>query len=224
MLNPPIPPNISVLGSVRAFEERDNLVVMLGRFSEEKRYHWVVTELMPRLIKEVPNVKLVIFGGATTRTQLSYVNRVADLARRSGLNVKVVSEGSILNELDSEHQVYLRLNAPPRAEINDVMDRARSFLHATINEHWGIAVAEAMARGGLPVAVHRSGGAWSDLALNGEVGLGYESVDEAVNALAKLLTDSRAWNNYSMRSLDRVRDITFDKFVDKLAELVRKIL
>ncbi len=113
MLNPPIPPNISVLGSVRAFEERDNLVVMLGRFSEEKRYHWVVTELMPRLIKEVPNVKLVIFGGATTRTQLSYVNRVADLARRSGLNVKVVSEGSILNELDSEHQVYLRLNAPP---------------------------------------------------------------------------------------------------------------
>ncbi len=222
MLNPPIPPNISVLGSVRAFEERDNLVVMLGRFSEEKRYHWVVTELMPRLIKEVPNVKLVIFGGATTRTQLSYVNRVADLARRSGLNVKVVSEGSILNELDSEHQVYLRLNAP-RAEINDVMDRAKSFLHATINEHWGIAVAEAMARG-LPVVVHRSGGAWSDLALNGEVGLGYEGVDEAVNALAKLITDSRAWSNYSMRSLDRVRDITFDKFIDKLTELVRKIL
>ncbi|WP_054842129.1 glycosyltransferase [Vulcanisaeta distributa] len=224
VLNPPIPPNISILGSVRAFEERGNLVVMLGRFSEEKRYHWVVTELMPRLIKEIPNAKLIIFGGATTRTQLNYVNRVADLARRSGLNVKVVSEGSVLRELNSEHQVYLRLNAP-RAEINEAMDGgARAFLHATINEHWGgIAVAEAMARG-LPVVVHKSGGAWSDLALNGEIGLGYENVDEAVNALAKLLTDSRAWSNYSIRSLDRVRDITFDKFVDRLAELVRKIL
>lgn len=62
------------------------------------------------------------------------------------------------------------------------------------------------------------------MALNGEIGLGYENVDEAVNALAKLLTDSRAWSNYSIRSLDRVRDITFDKFVDRLAELVRKIL
>ncbi|GAB6947436.1 glycosyltransferase [Vulcanisaeta sp. JCM 16161] len=222
VLNPPIPPNMSVLGSVRGFGERGNLVVMLGRFSEEKRYHWVVSELMPSLIKEVPGVKLIIFGGATTRTQLSYVNRVVDLARRSGLNVKVVSEGSVLSELDSEHQVYLRLNAP-RAEINEVMDEARAFLHATINEHWGIAVAEAMARG-LPVVVHKSGGAWSDLAMNGEVGLGYENTDEAIEALAKLMTDAKAWSNYSMKSLGRVRDITFDKFVERLAELVRKIL
>ena len=224
ILNPPIAPNTQILdfNYVRKYEERENLVVMLGRFSEEKRYHWVVRELMPRLLREMPNVKLVIFGGATTRTQLGYVNRVADMARGVGLGVKVVSEGSVLGELDGEHQVYLRLNAP-RSEINDVMDRARAFLHATINEHWGIAVAEAMARG-LPVVVHKSGGTWSDLALNGEVGLGYESADEAVNALAKLLTDSRAWGDYSIKSLERVRDITFDKFVDRLAELVRRIL
>ena len=222
VLNPPIPPNMSVLGSTRAFEERSGLVVMLGRFSEEKRYHWVVRELMPRLLEEIPDVKLVIFGGATTRTQLGYVNKVADMARRSSLNVKVIGDGSVLNELDNEHQVYLRLNAP-RTEINETMDKAKVFLHATINEHWGIAVAEAMARG-LPVVVHKSGGAWSDLAMNGEVGLGYESVEEAVNALAKLLTDSQVWSSYSMRSLKRVTDITFDKFVDRLAELVRKIL
>ncbi|WP_054848905.1 glycosyltransferase [Vulcanisaeta sp. JCM 14467] len=222
VLNPPIPPNMSVLGSVRTFEEREDIVVMLGRFSEEKRYHWVVRELMPRLLREMPNVKLIIFGGATTRTQLGYVNRVAEMARGVGLGVKVVSEGSVLSELDGGYQVYLRLNAP-RSEINDAMDRARVFLHATINEHWGIAVAEAMARG-LPVVVHKSGGAWSDLALNGEVGLGYESAGEAVNALVKLLTDSRAWGNYSMKSLERVRDITFNKFVDRLAELVRRIL
>ncbi|MGC8571647.1 MAG: glycosyltransferase, partial [Caldivirga sp.] len=167
-------------------------------------------------------VRLVIFGGATTRTQLGYVNRVADLAKGAGLGVKVISEGSVLNGLDNEHQVYLRLNAP-RAEINEVMDRARAFLHATINEHWGIAVAEAMARG-LPVVVHKSGGAWSDLAMGGEVGLGYETVDEAVNAIAKLLTDGRAWSDYSRKSLERVRDITFDRFVERLVELVKRIL
>ncbi|PLC68376.1 glycosyl transferase [Vulcanisaeta sp. EB80] len=221
VLNPPIPPNMAIVGSPKPLSDRLPLVVMLGRFSEEKRYHWVVTELMPRLVREFPSAKLVIFGGATTRTQLGYVNRVADLARRAGFGVKVISEGNVINELDEEHQVYLRLNAP-RAEINETMDRARVFLHATINEHWGIAVAEAMARG-LPVVVHRSGGAWSDLAMNGEVGLGYEGVDEAVEALAKLLTDEKAWGHYSGKSLGRVGEITFDKFVSRLSELVKRL-
>jgi len=221
VLNPPIPPNIAVVGSPRSFGDRLPLVVMLGRFSEEKRYHWVVTELMSRLVRGFPSTKLVIFGGATTRTQLGYVNRVAGLARNAGFGVKVINEGNVINELDEEHQVYLRLNAP-RAEINETMDRARAFLHATINEHWGIAVAEAMARG-LPVVVHRSGGAWSDLAMNGEVGLGYEGVDEAVEALAKLLTDEKAWGHYSGKSLGRVGEITFDKFVSRLSELVKRL-
>jgi len=221
VLNPPIPPNIAVVGSPRPFGDRLPLVVMLGRFSEEKRYHWVVTELMSRLVRGFPSTKLVIFGGATTRTQLGYVNRVAGLARNAGFGVKVINEGNVINELDEEHQVYLRLNAP-RAEINEVMDKARVFLHATINEHWGIAVAEAMARG-LPVVVHRSGGAWSDLAMNGEVGLGYESVDEAVEALTKLLTDEKAWSRYSGKSLGRVGEITFDKFVSRLSELVKRL-
>ncbi|PVU72046.1 glycosyl transferase [Vulcanisaeta sp. SCGC AB-777_J10] len=221
VLNPPIPPNMAIVGSPKPLSDRLPLVVMLGRFSEEKRYHWVVTELMPRLVKEFPSAKLVIFGGATTRTQLGYVNRVAELARRAGFGVKAINEGNVINELDEEHQVYLRLNAS-RAEINETMDRARAFLHATINEHWGIAVAEAMARG-LPVVVHRSGGAWSDLAMNGEVGLGYEGVDEAVEALAKLLTDEKAWGHYSGKSLGRVGEITFDKFVSRLSELVKRL-
>ncbi len=50
--------------------------------------------------------------------------------------------------------------------------------------------------------------------MNGEVGLGYENTDEAIEALAKLMTDAKAWSNYSMKSLGRVRDITFDKFVE----------
>jgi len=222
VLNPPIPPNIAIVGSPRPFRDRAPLIVMLGRFSEEKRYHWVVSELMHKLVRDFPGLKLVIFGGATTRTQLSYVNRVAELARRVGLGVKIINEGSVVREFDSEHKVYLRLNAT-RAEINEVIDMARVFLHATINEHWGIAVAEAMARG-LPVVVHRSGGAWSDWAMNGEVGIGYETIDEAAEALTKLLADEKAWGHYSGKSLGRVGEITFEKFVGRLGELVKKLV
>jgi hypothetical protein len=60
--------------------------------------------------------------------------------------------------------------------------------------------------------------------MSGEVGLGYESVDEAVNALARLLTDEKAWSYYSEKSLGRVGEITFDKFVSRLSGLVRKLV
>lgn len=216
VLNPPLPPNSPITSNNKSFNERRPYVVMVGRYAEEKRYHWVLENIVPKLIKEVPQARVVIMGSAGTSTSESYYNYLVKTALRSGLRVGT-SASHILNA-----NVILMKNVPRREMIN-LLDESRVFLHATINEHWGIAVAEAMARG-LPVVVHKSGGAWSDLALNGEVGLGYEGVDEAVNALAKLMTDSRAWSNYSMKSLDRVRDITFDKFIDKLAELVRKIL
>ncbi|MEM1568243.1 MAG: glycosyltransferase [Pyrobaculum sp.] len=200
ILNPPLPPNVEIVERPRPFEERRPVAVMLGRFSQEKRYHWVVTEVAPKLFKEVPEAKLVIFGGAATPTLQAYKERVKALAQKAGLKVA--------ESLEAEAQVYLIANAPRRL-INQVMDGARAFFHATINEHWGIAVAEAMARG-LPPVVHKSGGTWTDLAEEGRYGLGYETAEEAVAHLAKALTQPLGLNaqekvkaldmgNYKMR-------------------------
>jgi len=111
----------------------------------------------------------------------------------------------------------------PKDLINGIMDKAKVFLHATINEHWGIAVAEAMARG-LPVTVHRSGGTWSDLAGEGIYGLSYTTSEEAVEMISKVLSDSSTWRYYSTKSIERARDLTFDKFVEKASQLIKKIL
>ncbi|WP_243676408.1 glycosyltransferase family 4 protein [Vulcanisaeta distributa] len=218
VLNPPLPPNSPITSNNKPFDERRPYVVMVGRYAEEKRYHWVLENIAPKLIKEIPQAKVIIMGSTGTRTSESYYDYLMNISFRRDLRVGM--DASHISNAD----VILMKNVP-RPEMIKLLDESRVFFHATVNEHWGgIAVAEAMARGGLPVVVHKSGGAWSDLALNGEVGLSYENADEAVNALVKLLTDSRAWSNYSIKSLDRVRDITFDKFVDRLAELVRKIL
>ncbi|MEM1637923.1 MAG: glycosyltransferase [Pyrobaculum sp.] len=202
VLNPPIPPNVEVVKEPRPFEERRPVVVMLGRFSQEKRYHWVVTEVVPRLLKEVPGAEVVIFGGAATPTLRAYMEEVRKLAERAGV----------------AKAVRLAPNAP-RSDINATMDKARVFLHATVNEHWGIAVAEAMARG-LPVVVHKSGGTWSDLAREGEAGLGYSSAEEAVEQLARLLTDRGAWSHYSRKSTERASDISLESFISGLSRHV----
>ena len=203
VLNPPIPPNVEIVNNTKPFEEREKAIVMLGRFSEEKRYHWVITEVMPKLLKEVPDAKLYIFGGAGTRTSKMYIDKLKNLI----VNAKL------------ESNVFLIPDAP-RSQINETMDKSRAFLHATINEHWGIVVAEALARR-LPVVVHKSGGAWSDIAEEGKYGLGYESAEEAVENISKLLTDSRYWHSFS--SIERVKELTLDAFVQKFSALIKNI-
>ena len=205
VLNPPLPPNVEVVERPRAFDEREPVVVMLGRFSQEKRYHWVVREVAPRLKKEVSTARLVIFGGAATPTLQAYYRRVWRLAEEAGLKVA--------DSLSAEADIYLIANAPRRL-INEVMDKARAFLHATINEHWGIAVAEAMARG-LPVVVHKSGGTWTDLAEEGRYGLGYETAEEAVEALAKLLTQDAKFN-----TVEKAVELTYPKFRERFAKIL----
>lgn len=206
VLTPPIPPSVQILDKTRSFDERELNVVMLGRFSQEKRYHWVVTEVVPALVKEVPGVRFTIFGGANTPTLKAYMEKVRQLAEKADVSkhVKVVP-----NAL--------------RHDITREMDLARAFLHATVNEHWGIAVAEAMARG-LPVVVHKSGGTWSDLAKNGQAGLGYETSEEAVEQIARLLTDEKTWNYYSVISSKVAKGLTLHTFSFNLTELVKRII
>ena len=211
VLNPPIPPNVEVVGEPNPFEAREDAVVMVGRFSEEKRYHWVIEEVLPRLRREVPSVKLYVLGSTGTKMSRAYYGRLVSLASRLGLKVS--------GELGTEADVYLVENAP-RTTINEVMDRARIFLHATVNEHWGIAVAEAMARG-LPVVVHRSGGTWSDLAGEGAYGLGYTTADEACEALARVITDPKLWSYYSRSSTEKAGGLTLGRFVERFVELLR---
>uniref|UniRef100_A0A7J2U5I8 Glycosyltransferase n=1 Tax=Ignisphaera aggregans TaxID=334771 RepID=A0A7J2U5I8_9CREN len=214
VLNPPIAPNVEVVENPKPFDSRSNVVVMVGRFTEEKRYHWVIQELFPKLRKVIGNAKLFIFGSTGAKTAEEYYTKVFEIARMQGLRVS--------NTIDGDVDVWLVKNAP-RSMINGVMDRTKVFLHATINEHWGIAVAEAMARG-LPAVVHRSGGTWSDLVYEGGYGFGYTSADEAVEAIAKLMMDSATWRLYSQKAVERAKELTFGRFVEKAASLIKKIL
>lgn len=209
VLNPPLPPLMKISNDPKPFEERKSSVVMLGRFSEEKRYDWVIREIGPLLKKE--GIKLVIFGGAVTPTQKSYMNKVKNEALKLGLKI---------SDSFDDGDVSIIPNAS-RETINSVMDSSRAFLHATINEHWGIAVAEAMARG-LPVVIHKSGGAWSDLAENGENGFGYEEPQEALSALLSVITDGNIFKKYSKRSLERVSKLTLHSFYEKIKEIVER--
>jgi glycosyltransferase involved in cell wall biosynthesis len=71
-----------------------------------------------------------------------------------------------------------------------------------------------MARG-LPVVVHRSGGAWTDLAEEGRYGLGYETAEEAVEALARLLLQGAKFD-----TAEKARELAYPKFRERLAKVL----
>ncbi|MGC8568953.1 MAG: glycosyltransferase [Nitrososphaeria archaeon] len=204
VLNPPIAPNVGIVSSPPPFEQRGMQAVMLGRFSEEKRYHWVISEIATRLARELPGAKIVIIGGVGTKTSKAYFERLQ----------------ALIEKLSLKDRVELLPNAP-RERINQVMDSSRVFLHAMINEHWGISVMEAMARG-LPLVVHRSGGTWTDIIEYGRYGIGYESPEEAVEGVAKLMTDERAWRSYSVPR--RALEFTIDRYHEKFSMLTKGLL
>ena len=216
----PLPPSVRIVESPPPFEEREPAVVMLGRFSDDKRYHWAVGDVWPRL--RGLGAKLVIFGGVGPRRE--YLGRVRAEAVRAGLRAIAFPDGARIparDVLGADADVVLLPNAP-RELIDGVMGRSRAFLHATVNEHFGMAVAEAMAKG-LPIVVHRSGGAWTDLAEEGRKGLGYETAEEAAEALSKLLTDPRLSNELASRGIERAKEMTLERFDAILGELASRV-
>jgi len=215
ILNPPLPPSIEaeVSSPLEPFEERENIAVMLGRFSEEKRYHWVIERVFPKVLKKIEGAKLYIIGSSSTPHSKGYLNSLLRLAEKSSMKASF--------HLECSGEVCFLPNAPSSLK-SSVFGKAKVFLHATINEHWGIAVSEAMARG-LPVVVHRSGGAWSDLAENGKRGIGYESEEEAAEAVAELMSRGDLWRKYSQLSLEKAKELRYEKFKERLGSLIRKL-
>jgi alpha-1,2-mannosyltransferase len=206
VLNPPVPPNVEPDHEIPSFENRDNNVVMVGRFTEEKHYQWIISNVVPKL---KGSTKFFLFGGAGTPVSIHYKNRLISLASRAGLKVS--------DTVESPGDVHIVSDAP-RHTINRAIDRSKLFLHATINEHWGIVVAEAMARG-VPILVHKSGGAWTDLAQEGSNGLGYQTAEEAIEFVNTLFTDQRKWNHFQKEGLLRTRELSLDNFSRRLNEI-----
>ncbi|MGC8678673.1 MAG: glycosyltransferase [Fervidicoccaceae archaeon] len=213
ILNPPLPPSTEILEKPRPFEERDVAIVMLGRFSEEKRYHWVIEKIIPKVLKENPEVKLYIIGSASSPHSKRYLEALFKIAGKISLKASL--------HPDCSGNICFLPNASSELK-REIMDRTRVFLHSTVNEHWGIAVAEAMARG-LPVVMHRSGGAWSDLAEYGKRAVGYLNEEEAAEELLDLVSDGEKWRRYSGASLERATALSYNKFKGRLAEVIQEI-
>lgn len=145
----------------RAWAERDDVVLSIGRFVPEKRFETVI-DIVEALRRRGHAHTLTIVGGSGLP---SYERRIRDrVAQRPWITV--------WDGLD-------------RTALLDLMSRCRYGLHGMIDEHFGMAPAELVEAGCLTF-VHRSGGQ-TEIVESDD--LTYADVDDAVARIERALLD-----------------------------------
>jgi glycosyltransferase involved in cell wall biosynthesis len=155
-------------GAIPGWAERKPAFVALGRLSPDKRLMEMI-DIIERVRERGFPVELEIIGNE---------DQVAGQAFIRQLETRIARAGDWVHLHDSIS----------RPELETVISRCRFGLHAMIDEHFGIAVAEMM-RAGCIVFVPDNGGQVE--IIGNEPGLRYGSDDDAVEKICKLLMDEK---------------------------------
>ena len=171
-------------------KEKMEQVLLLGRISRHKGI-----EEVARIANE--NSIRVIVAGYVNSGDEGFVEK---LRKEAGKNVE------ILENVSEEEKERLM------AESSTVLSMNRK-------EHFGMAVAEAMNYGCVPV-VPKSGGQWTDIVEFGKYGLGYDGQDELVAMLNKSFSYGMAERSKIAESVKR---FSVQEFSRKIANVLGKV-
>ncbi|MUN28466.1 glycosyltransferase [Sulfuracidifex metallicus] len=162
-----------------------NLIIYIGRISPEKNVNFIVD-----VAKRLNEFKFVIIGASGRDKE--YIN-------------------SIKRASESLDNLTLKLDAT-KDEIDKYLSVAKIYFHPKINEHFGISIVEAMASQLIPV-IHKSGGAWYDIVEEGKYGIGYDSLETAIDAIKEA---SKMEIDFS----DKIAQFSFNVFKEKLSRII----
>lgn len=127
VLYPPVS-SIFFSDGIVSSEERENLIVTIGRITEDKKI-----ETIPEIagIVDDKDITFIIIGYAHSRKALSRIN-------------------AKIRSLNLENRIKIVMDAS-KEEIRRILVKAKVYLHPRIVEHFGISIAEAMALGCIPI-------------------------------------------------------------------------
>lgn len=193
VIHPPVPP----LPAGLPWTERENRVVLLGRWSPEKRMELAVEIVGRARATGAGDLRLSLVGFWSNTPRLETITKRRRLSRPW---------------VDwHENQ--------PRASVADLLGRSRYGLHCMQEEHFGIAIAELLTAGCIPV-VHDSGGARE---IQTDSALRYRDADEAARILVGLIRSPD--HTLRLHASCRPQGMQFspDRFVGAIRPLLHEV-
>jgi alpha-1,2-mannosyltransferase len=171
------------------FSRRGEYVVSVGRIAPEKRI-----EQQVEAISKTP-YRLKVVGSTLLRLYGTYYDSLRRKIFEAGLRDRVSFETNV-----------------PFKRLRLLLSNAKIYVHTMLEEHFGISIVEAMASG-CPVIMHRSGGAWTDIAGSGKYAIGYQTPADLAQKIQKLMRDQKEWEHWHCKSLERAKE--FDEYLFK---------
>ncbi len=183
-------------------EKKDKAIITISRFSPEKNLH-----MIPMIAKKLPEYTWYIVGstgaGMEKRVSRAVIKKIQSEARKQG-----VDSIQILPDL-------------PRSELRKLLLKASFYIHPRFPEHFGIAVAEAMSAGAIPV-VYRDGGVWSDVVSPVDRMLGYSDLEEIPRIVRSIERNESLMNNLREKAIARAGMFRPEIFRERFIELLKQ--
>jgi len=191
---PPIPGDFPEI----LWDERENGFVCIGRFCPGKRFEAVI-EILAEVRAKIPDVHLHIIGTPSMfKGEHEYYPRLVRVAR------------------ENAPWVLLHENLS-REELVQLVSNHRYGIHANVDEHFGIAVAE-MIKAGCIVFVHNSGGQVE--IVGGDERLAYQTKDEAAQKIMRVIDNPNEQDSLRNYLHSRKGLFSAETFMRQIREIV----
>lgn len=188
----------------KILDKKHVCLISTGVFFPYRNYETLI-QVVECLLKKDIDCCLNIIG--STELNKKYTLKIKDLIKNKKLEKHIFILGQ-LNEVD----------------FNKIYDGSDIFLFVNIDQSWGLAVFEAMARG-LPVVVSESVGA-VELLKDKENAFIVNPVDvEEITNVIEFLKDDKIYQKISENAINSVKNFTWDKlYSSKMLNIFNEIV
>lgn len=181
-------------------------IAMVGNLTTELKRHDTFLKIASILHREFTNIKFVIFGGSNDLDQTEYTRNLKQSTINLGIDDRVIWVD------------YINDSAA-------IMSSIDILVHLALTEGSGRVIMEGMASG-KPVLAMKSGGV-KELINDGNTGFLFdpEDLDEMLNTLKKLITDSRFRNEIGEKAQQHAtREFSNQSSFDKIEKVYQRLL
>jgi glycosyltransferase involved in cell wall biosynthesis len=183
---------------------RPNIIVSLGVIAPGKRYGELI-DAFSKVRQRLKNIKLIIMGSLIDKSYYRYLLRKI---KSLGLGKNVL----IFTDVDEEKKW-------------EVLLRAKIYVHMKRFEPFGIAVAEAMYAGAIPVVYKGyTSDPWIDIIDRGKYGIGFRTIEELAEAIEHVINTEGELFELQDKAFERSRIFLLSAFKKKFMELIEGVI
>ncbi len=182
---------------------KEKIIVTVSRLTPEKKLY-----TLPYAASRLPDYEWYLVGSTgLTKFKEASSNAVIGAIKREVRRLGVRNFHVVTNM--------------PRRELRNLLLSASFYVHPLFPEHFGIAVAEAMAAGCIPI-VYRDGGAWTDIVSPVSTDLGYSDPGEVASIIRRLESNRELLNTLREKAVEHVQGFKAKAFREKFIKYLEE--